>query len=403
MSTALTNIETEKQLVPSIRFNGYESIWPKVSMKSVVKASQGLAILRSNRFEEDGPNRYNYITIPYLLGGECLFIENPQESVKCKEDDVIVTRTGSGVGQIWTGASGVIHNNFFKVSPVEGKVRKDFIYHFLLNPFVQKKMKSFAGSSAIPDLNHSEFYLIPFNLPSLPEQQKIASFLSAVDEKIQQLTKKKELLEQYKKGLMQKLFSGQLRFKDEKGKDYPDWEEKKIGDFLVESRIKGDTGDLAKKLTVKLWGRGVFFKKDVTPGSAQTQYFIRKSGQFIYSKLDFLNCAFAIIPEELDGLQSTVDLPCFDFKKEIQPYYILEKVKQLNFYKQFGDRADGSRKAKRIHAETFCSFPIAVPCKKEQQKIATYLSGIDTKIESVNNQITQSQTFKKGLLQQMFV
>jgi type I restriction enzyme S subunit len=278
-------------------------------------------------------------------------------------------------------------------------------YRFLLYQLnlKQKYMDKVATKTAVPYMNKDNCNSIPIDFPTLPEQQKIASFLSVVDEKIQQLSRKKELLEQYKKGLMQQLFSSKLRFKDENGKDYADWEEKRVGDFLKESRIKGGTGDSAQKLTVKLWGKGVFQKRDVTEGSAQTQYFIRKAGQFIYSKLDFLNCAFGIIPKELDGLQSTVDLPCFDLNSNINPYFLLEKVKQKNFYKQFGDTADGSRKAKRIHADIFCSFLINTPSLPEQNRIATFLSSINTKIESTNQQINQTQSFKKGLLQQMFV
>ena len=86
---------------------------------------------------------------------------------------------------------------------------------------------------------------------------------------------------------------------------------------MVESRIKGSNGKEARKITVKLWGKGVFEKTNKRVGSENTKYYKRKSGQFLYSKLDFLNCAFGIIPLDLDGLESTVDLPCFDISDGI--------------------------------------------------------------------------------------
>ena len=107
-------------------------------------------------------------------------------------------------------------------------------------------------------------------------------------------------------------------------------------------------------------GKGSFSKNG--EGSENTQYFIRKSGQFIYSKLDFLNCAFGITPYELDGLESTVDLPCFDINQGYSPVFLWKRVMQKDFYKYFGEQADGSRKAKRIHADIFLSFTMELPC-----------------------------------------
>jgi len=150
-----------------------------------------------------------------------------------------------------------------------------------------------------------------------------------------------------------------LRFPEFRGAG--DWEPHTLNEYLIESRVKGNNGDIAKKITVKLWGKGVYEKNNDIKGSANTQYYLRSAGQFIYSKLDFLNQAFGIVPQKLDGYESTVDLPCFNMNKDISPIFLLEYVQQKKFYERLGEIADGSRKAKRIHADTFLTFPIFMP------------------------------------------
>lgn len=180
------------------------------------------------------------------------------------------------------------------------------------------------------------------------------------------------------------------------------WKERPLGDFLSESRLPGSKGNVAKKITVKLWGNGVFEKNDAIQGSINTQYFRRKAGQFIYSKLDFLNQAFGIIPQSLDNFESTVDLPCFDFTDGLNSVFLLEYVKRRDFYERLGETADGSRKARRIHAETFLSFPIALPSPAEQQKVAECLSSVDELIGAQARKLDALKTHKKGLMQQLF-
>ena len=144
---------------------------------------------------------------------------------------------------------------------------------------------------------------------------------------------------------------------------------------MVESRVRGNTGDQARKITVKLWGKGVVEKNDFG-GSEHTQYFKRSVGQFIYSKLDFLNSAFGVVPEKLDGYESTADLPAFDLH-DLNPYFMYFIAIQKTFYLKNGSIADGSRKAKRIHADTFLAMPITVPTTTEQNKIVTLLQSLD--------------------------
>ena len=152
------------------------------------------------------------------------------------------------------------------------------------------------------------------------------------------------------------------------------WEQRKVGEFLTESRESGHKGNVAHKMTVKLWGKGVYEKNEA--GSVNTQYFTRHAGQFIYSKLDFLNCAFGVVPEELESLETTADVPAFDCDG-VNPHFMFYTAIQPSFYEKNGMIADGSRKAKRIHVDTFLDMPFIVPSLEEQNKIVNLLSGLD--------------------------
>ncbi len=180
------------------------------------------------------------------------------------------------------------------------------------------------------------------------------------------------------------------------------WEVHELSEYLTESRVEGSAGDVARKITVKLWGNGVFAKNESIKGSENTRYYRRSAGQFIYSKLDFLNQAFGVIPEELDGYESTVDLPCFDIASGLDSIFLLEYVKREDFYRKNGEIADGGRKAKRIQTEVFLSFPIALPPQEvEQRRIADCLSSLDELIAAESQKLNALKTYQQGLMQQL--
>ena len=182
-----------------------------------------------------------------------------------------------------------------------------------------------------------------------------------------------------------------------------DWEERKIGDFLTESRDKGREGDFAKKLTVNLWGKGVFENREPLFDSACLQYYRRSAGQFIYSKLDFLNQAFGIIPDALDGYESTTDLPCFDISSGLNPTFLLEYVQRESFHKKIGKIVNGGRKAKPIQPNVFFDMPIILPRKDEEQEaIARATLSLDTLIEAETEKLDALKDHKQGLMQQLF-
>ncbi|MFV8346204.1 restriction endonuclease subunit S [Flavobacterium sp. ZB4P13] len=409
MSTATLQIEKKKTLVPQLRFQEFDGEWKNRSMRDFTKINQ------DSKFQFQKDSMKNRMIIVFILpmnflrkdSAKSYFIKNPSASVICYEDDILMTRTGN-TGQVVTGVHGAFHNNFFKIKYDE-TCDKWFLYFFLTSHKTQHTILKLAGASTIPDLNHGDFYKITLNIPTFPEQQKIASFLSAVDEKIQQLSRKKELLEQYKKGVMQQLFSGELRFKDENGKDYADWEEKKLGEVAKFYKGKG-----MSKSEISEDGKN----ECIRYGELYTRY--GEVIQDVFSKTNFdINKAVVsqandvIIPASGETQIDIATASCV-MKSGVILGGDLNIIRTnnngvfLSYYLNSARKLDIANLAQGISVVHLYSSQLALlnlnlPTLPEQQKIANFLSSIDVKIESTNQQINQTQSFKKGLLQQMFV
>ena len=262
--------------------------------------------------------------------------------------------------RMWQGAvgnseyDGIVSPAYTVLVPTDEANAKFFMEYFKKENSLQLFQRWSQGlTSDTWNLKYPTLSSMRFSMPSIEEQNRIASYFEQLDHLITLHHRKCIILRKMKVN---------------------DWEQRKVGDYLTESREIGNKGDVARKMTVKLWGKGVYEKLEA--GSTNTQYFIRHANQFIYSKLDFLNCAFGVVPEELESLETTADVPAFDCVY-MNPYFMFYRTIQPSFYIQNGIIANGSRKAKRIHTDTFLEMPISVPCLTEQNKIVGYFQSLD--------------------------
>ena len=394
--------------VPKLRFKEFDGDWSIKPLKNICKINQGLQIAIENRFTDDGVNRYFYITNEFLREGakKTYFIENPPRNVICDENDILMTRTGN-TGQVVTDVKGAFHNNFFKIDFDRSIINKNFFIEFLKKDTTQHLILKYAGASTIPDLNHSDFYRIVMPITTIKEQTKIASFLSNVDEKISQLTQKHELLSQYKQGMMQKLFSQQIRFKADDGSEFGEWETTTLG--LTGKFIGGGT---PSKENSEFWEGSIpwisssdlteesIFKINITRFISQNALnqsatkLVPANSILIVSRVGVGKVA--ITPNEICTSQDFTSLTLHKGSSIFFAYLIKSLTPYLLEMNQ-GTSIKGFIK------DDLANLELKIPCIEEQTKIANFLSAIDQKIEVVAQQIEQAKTWKKGLLQQMFV
>jgi len=191
--------------------------WDIMTFRRVCRLQQGLQIAQSNRFGENGPNRFEYITIKSIHASNTTiskeYIENPTRSVICTTDDILLARTGA-TGEVITGQNGVFHNNFFKIIYDRKIVDKNYLIYYLSNTQIKKHFLLMAGTTTIPDLNHGEFLSTHFISPDIHEQQNIINFLNNetrnIDTLIDKIEKSIEKLREYRTALISAAVTGKI-------------------------------------------------------------------------------------------------------------------------------------------------------------------------------------------------
>jgi type I restriction enzyme S subunit len=271
----------------------------------------------------------------------------------------------------------------------------------------------------------NDFLRIPFAAPTLPEQRKIAEFLITVDERIGQLIQKKALLEDYKKGVMQQLFTQALRFKDDNGNDFPEWEEKRYDsvysfkntnsysrDLLTyeEGEVRnihyGDIHTKFKSNFVLKNERVPFIKPEVELKRISEDCYCRDGDLVIAdASEDYNDVGKCIEIRDLSGERTLAGLHTFiarPKKNVMAPGFGGYLMQSRDVRLKIMTIAQGT-KVLGLSKTQLCKVMLPIPSPAEQTKIANFLTALDRKIASVSKQITHTQTFKRGLLQQMFV
>jgi type I restriction enzyme, S subunit len=399
-------IKLEK-LVPELRFKGFDEGWNLHKLGELGTFKNGLN-KDSSEFGHGSP----FVNLMDVFGKSILTESNfglvnsnekDKENYNLVKGDVLFIRSSvkrTGVGETILVAHDIpntVYSGFLiRFRDRNKELGLNFKSYCFSNAPFRKELLSYATSSANTNINQESLAQIKLFFPSLPEQQKIASFLSAVDEKIQQLTRKKELLVQYKKGVMQQLFSGKLRFKDENGDEYPDWEEKRLMEvsvFLDGKRkpIKGEDRSKMKGIYPYYGASGIIdYVNDYI--FDEELILLGEDGENIVSRN--LPLAFRVSGKCWVNNHAHVIKPINNNNIDFLTYS-LERINYVIYN-------TGTAQPK-LNQEVCRNIPLLIPSIFEQAKIANFLSNIDTKIESTTQQINQTQTFKKGLLQKMFV
>ena len=280
-----------------------------------------------------------------------------------------------------------------------------------LNTEIEKIAQEGARNHGLLNMAVGDFFTTKLVIPvSKPEQEKIADFLTSVDERIAVGEKKLELLEIYKRGVMQKIFSQQIRFKDENGKPYPDWEEKKLGE--VASKV--GTRNISISATDVLTNSAVhgvvlqtdFFDKEIAVQGNLSNYYKTQKDDFAYNPR--ISSSAPVGPFKRNNYGDGVMSPLYNifrFNKSELLDYFEQYLATNHWHKYMKDVANYGARSDRmaITSGDLLSLPFPYPSQEEQQKIADFLTTLDEKITAETSKLTAAKQFKKALLQKMFV
>ena len=286
--------------------------------------------------------------------------------------------------------------HLIKMRPNKKVSFPSFLAYSFLTPQIRRQLVTRGKTTTMTTIGQDDIATAEVSLPLFNEQKKIATFLSAIDEKLQALKKKKALLEQYKKGVMQKIFSQELRFKDENGNDFADWEVKRLGDICeCLDNLRKPINDYERqgmKGSIPYWGANNIMDYVSDYLFDETIVLLAEDGgnfnDYKNKPIANLSHGKCWVNNHTHVLRGTKIL-----LNEFLFYSIVHK--NITGYVSGGTRA-------KLTKGEMLKIEIDLPSLPEQQKIASFLTTIDEKINQQQSQIETVSHYKKGLLQQMF-
>lgn len=289
------------------------------------------------------------------------------------------------------------------------KPKKDMLdLDYITDYFITKRgqnvlvLASPGGAGRNKTLGQKEFAKSVIKIPSLPEQQKIADFLSTIDTIIEKQQATVSAWEERKKGVIQKLFSQEVRFKADDGSDFPDWEEKRLGDVFEERTERSVGGEELLSVTIS---QGVIRQSDSdkrnNSSENKSNYKVVKKNDLAYNTMRMWQGAEGV--SDFDGIVSPAYTVVTPLDGNNGKYFeiFFKQISMLHLFQRYSQGLTSD--TWNLKFPSFAKIKCCVPCEKEQNKIVNCIVLLDTVIQKQKETLEKWQELKKGLLQQMFV
>ncbi|QHL41131.1 restriction endonuclease subunit S [Staphylococcus aureus] len=383
---------TQTKNVPELRFPGFEGEWEEKKLEDIIKVNSG----KDYKHLDKGD-------IPvYGTGGYMTSVSEPLSEI----DAVGIGRKGTINKPYLLEAPFWTVDTLFYCTP-----KKETDILFILSLFRKINWKVYDESTGVPSLSKQTINKINRFVPTNKEQQKIGKFFSKLDRQIELEEQKLELFQQQKKGYMQKIFSQELRFKDESGNDYPDWEEKELGEVADRVIRKNKNFESKKPLTISgqlgLIDQTEYFSKSVSSKNLEN-YTLIKNGEFAYNK-SYSNGyplgAIKRLTRYDSGVLSSLYI-CFSIKSEMSKDFMEAYFDSTHWYREVsGIAVEGARNhgLLNISVNDFFTILIKYPSLEEQRKIGDFFIKLDRQIELEEQKLELLQQQKKALLKSMLI
>lgn len=386
--------------VPKLRFPEFEEEWEEKKLGDLLDFKNGI-----NASKEQYGKGIKFINVLDILNNNYIVYENIIGKVDINEEtleknavsygDVLFQRSSETREEVGTAnvyldkEKKATFGGFIIRGKKIGEYNPIFVNKLLKTSFARREITTRSGGSTRYNVGQDVLTDIKLLFPSMMEQDKIASIFSLVDEKIEKQQQKVEALEEYKKGMMQKIFSQEIRFKDQNGEVYPEWEEKTLSQLSTITTGKLDANAMVENGKYRFYtcAKEYYY---IDKYSFDTEALLVSGNGANVGYIHYYNGKF-------NAYQRTYVLDRFEENILYVKYYLEKNLKR----RILEGKNEGN--TPYIVLGTLADMSIFVPDKREQKKIAEFFLLLDKKIDVANEKSDELIKLKKGLLQQMFI